>query len=561
MRTYVTGHRNPDIDSLASAYALAELRRRQGMEDVVPLCPGLMPERAAWLFDRFNCKPPVSMSDVHLRVGDIMDREIPIVSGRTSLYYAVKMLRKSGYSRLPVSGPDGELLGMLSPLCLLENLLDVGAEQGLAGREINTSLRLMAEIVKAKEPSGSDIDALRRLKVYVGAMGADSFDEHLPRTGDLAVIVGDRPDIHLRALQHHVRVLIVTGGRPVDQLISEEAGRLGVAILLTDYDSATVIRRLRFSSPVEESGLAKCRLVLEPGHRVRDISDDVLEQPEDVIPVVDASRKVIGAVLKRQIGAVPPSRMILVDHNETSQSIPGAEELPVIEVVDHHRIGFPATKLPIKFTADVVGSTCTLVAMMYRSAGESLPPGLAGLLLGGIVSDTLNLISPTTSRLDHRMVDWLEKLSGVSASDLMGELCRIASPLVTGVARDVIDADRKSYSEDGFSFSLSQVEESNLALLERRREELERQMDEIMKAEKLDFIGLMVTDAVRGNSRLLLLGDRRLREAMPFVSDDNGVFSLPGVVSRKKQLLPQVLALISTLRKPGASPDSEIPGT
>ena len=270
--------------------------------------------------------------------------------------------------------------------------------------------------------------------------------------------------------------------------------------------------------------------------------------PEDVIPVTDPAGKFAGIVRKKNISDPPPYRMILVDHNEPEQSIPGIEEIPVIEVVDHHRIGMLRTQMPIKFTGDVVGSTCTLVAGMFKSSGESLTPELAGVLLGGIVADTLNLKSPTTAKQDRLMLEWLEKISGVKAESLMEELSRIASPLAASEPNDVIESDRKSYVESSFRFSLSQVEETKFELLHSRKEELSCAMEEIMEKEQLHFIALLVTDAVRENSRLLILGNDAVLRSLPWHCLADGIFDLPGILSRKKQLLPQILTILADLK-------------
>ena len=551
---FVTGHRNPDIDSIASSFALAELRRRQHPDtNFLAICPGILPERAAYLFERFHLRPPESRGDVYLRIADVMDTAVPTIPTGTPIMDAVRILNSSGCSRLPVIAPDGKLAGMLSPLNLLSRLLDVGnSGSGLTGRLIHSSIDLITRVIEAKKLTAFDTARVQDLHVYVAAMGVDSFETHLPREKDqseLALISGDRPEIHLRALQRRIRLLIVTGDKSVDPLILQEAKNRKVTILATRFDSASVIRRLKFSVPVEDFGFGGDDFSLSPHDRIRSMETRILQHPEDVIPVIDAKGAFLGVVGKKNITAPPPYRMILVDHNEPEQSIPGIEDLPVIEVVDHHRIGMMRTQTPIKFTGDVVGSTCTLVAAMFKSLGESLTPELAGLLLSGLVADTLNLKSPTTSPLDIRMHEWLEKISGVKAETLVEELSRIASPLSSGKVEDVIESDRKSYSDGKFHFSLSQVEETKLELLRRRKDELLRTMSGIMKKENLHFIGLLVTDAVRENSELLILGDPDVIRRLPYHADADGIFLLPGILSRKKQLLPQILAITSDLSR------------
>ena len=551
---FVTGPRNPDIDSIASSFALAELRRRQHPETkFVAICPGMLPERAAYLFERFHLRPPESRGDVYLRIADVMDSSVPTIPKGTAIMDAVRILNGSGYSRLPVLGEGGKFFGMLSPLNLLSRLLDVGnAGSGLAGRLIHSSIDLITRVIEAKKLTAFDTAVVQDLNVYVAAMGVDSFETHLPREKDqseLALISGDRPEIHLRALQRRIRLLIVTGDKSVDPLILQEAKNRKVTILATRFDSASVIRRLKFSVPVEDFGFGADDFTLSPHDRIRSMEMRILSHSEDVIPVVDAKGVFLGVVGKQNVTAPPPYRVILVDHNEPEQSIPGIEDLPVVEVVDHHRIGMMRTQTPIKFTGDVVGSTCTLVAAMFKSLGESLTPELAGLLLSGLVADTLNLKSPTAAPLDFRMHEWLEKISGVKAETLVEELSRIASPLSSGKVEDVIESDRKSYTDGKFHFSLSQVEETKLELLRRRKDELSRTMREIMKKENLHFIGLLVTDAVRENSELLILGDPDVIRRLPYHADADGILLLPGILSRKKQLLPQILAITSELNR------------
>ena len=552
---FVTGHRNPDIDSIASSFALAELRRRQNPDTrFLPICPGILPERAAYLFNRFHLRPPESRSDVYLRIADVMDTAVPTIPAGSAIMDAVRILNDSGYSRLPVIAPDGKLAGMLSPMNLLSRLLDVGkdAGNGLTGRLIHSSINLITRVIEAKMLTAFDTAAVQDLHVYVAAMGVDSFETHLPREKDqseIALISGDRPEIHLRALQRRIRLLIVTGDKSVEPLILKEAENRNVTILATRFDSASVIRRLKFSVPVEDFGFGDDTFTLSSRDRIRNLETRILSHPEDVIPVVDADGSFLGVVGKKNITAPPPYRMILVDHNEPEQSIPGIEDLPVIEVVDHHRIGMMRTQTPIKFTGDIVGSTCTLVAAMFKSMGESLTPELAGLLLSGLVADTLNLKSPTTAPLDFRMHEWLEKISGIKSAELMDELSRIASPLSAGKPETVIESDRKSYSDGKFHFSLSQVEETKLELLRRRKDELSRTMREIMERENLHFIALLVTDAVRENSELLILGDPDVIRSLPYHADPDGIFLLPGILSRKKQLLPQILAITADLSR------------
>ncbi len=555
MKIYICGHRNPDVDSIMSAYALADLKRRTGVQNVVPLCPGLLPERADWLFRHFNLKPPQCRNDVYLRIGDLLDRNIATVNAERSLFDAVRELRDSTTHSMPVLDGANKYLGMLSPYTLLSDLLNIGSDAGksLTGREIYSSIRMIQQVLDAECLSGNSDERLSHFDVYVAAMSPEFFDRHLDHAGnEPAVIVGDRPEIHLRMLERPVKLVIITGNCPLEPAVIELAKFKKVTILRSAYDSATVIRRLKFSSPVHTSSLNVKPLVLSSSDMIRDLKAQLLASNEDLFPVCSSDGVLLGVLRKARLSEPSPIRMILVDHNETAQGIPGLEESPILEVVDHHRIGMKPTNEPIKITADVVGSTCTLVAGMYRLAGLRPTREIAGILLGGLVTDTLLFQSPTTTPYDRSIGEWLEKISGAKADELMQSLMAIDSPLAVKSSMDVIRADRKTYTENGYRFSLSQVEENNLELLHRREQELMNDMNAILEAEGLDFIGLLATDPVRGNSEFLIAGNTAVIRNLPYQKLSSTRFDLPGVLSRKKQLLPQILSVTAAVPKSGA---------
>ncbi len=427
MKTYVCGHRNPDTDSVMSAYALADLRRRTGMADVEAICAGRLPEKAKWVFDRFGVGPPRVKRDVYVRVRHLVDPGVPMIDAGTPLADALHRLEASGESSLPVRGEDGSFLGMLSPAKLLNLFLS---------------------------------------------------------RGDLTV-------------------------------------------------------------PVARAPLHRCSQVLNESDPVHDVRTAAVRNAHNHFPVVDERGKLLGTVLKRAFAEEPPFRMILVDHNETDQGIPGLEEVPVIEVVDHHRIAFAATKEPIRYTADTVGSTCTLVARMFRAAGERPTRETAGILVAGIVADTLLFQSPTTTDADRSLCAWLEKLCGESAGSIMDGMLSIASPLTSMSADRAIASDAKTYAEGGRRFTLAQIEESHTAFFHQHLDDLADAIDRAIRANGLDFFALMVTDPVRGNSELLYRGLESVRRALPYRKGKNGTLLMPGVLSRKKQLLPEVLATLN----------------
>ncbi len=549
----ICGHRNPDVDSIMAAFALADLKRKLGETRVQAVCPGLLPSRAAWIFKHFELEPPPSINDVYLRVGDMVRSTLTSIPSDVTLFEAVQALKNSGVSSLPVTNGSGTFMGMLSPIALLSELMNITShkDESLAGRALYSSPSMMQRVLDAECLNGPAEETRKIYNVFVAAMSVEVFEKRLlrPDRDNPVVIVGDRPDIHRCVVGHGIPVLIVTGNCSVAEDVIRLATEKCVTILRTRFDSATVIRRIKFSTPVYHVPLVRADSPLLVTDMVRDVRREALSSSENILPVCTPDHKLVGLVTKNDFTSPPPFAMILVDHNETAQGIAGIEELPILEVVDHHRIAIRPTAQPIKYTSDTVGSTCTIIAGMYRTALFRPSRKIAGILLAGIVTDTLLFQSPTTTDTDMRMAEWLSKLSGENAHDIMDELMKLDSPLAVMSIEDAIESDRKTYVESGYRFALSQLEENNLELLHRNKEALSAAMQKAISADTLDFMALMVTDPVRGNSELLYVGDEPVRRAIPYAKRHDGIFAMPGMLSRKKQLLPQLSATLATMPK------------
>lgn len=338
-----------------------------------------------------------------------------------------------------------------------------------------------------------------------------------------------------------LRVLEQSGqsSLPVRSRDGSFAGMLSPAKLINFF-----LTRGDVTIPTGRAPLHHNAQVLNENDPVHDIKSSVLRNTHNHFPVVDESGKLLGTLLKSSFAQEPPFRIILVDHNETEQGIPGLAEVPVVEVVDHHRIAFAATKEPIRYTADVVGSTCTLVARMYRAVGEEPTREIAGVLIAGIVSDTLMFQSPTTTDADRSMCAWLEKLCGESAEVILEGMNSTSSALKTMTAEQAILSDAKTYHENGCRFMIAQIEEPQLALFHRYLDDIRSAMDQVVHANGLDFMALMVTDPVRGNSELVFIGLDAVRRQLPYRRGNEGTYLMPGVLSRKKQLLPEIIAAL-----------------
>lgn len=290
----------------------------------------------------------------------------------------------------------------------------------------------------------------------------------------------------------------------------------------------------------------------QAGKRIRDSLNRILRQEGDDFLVVDEEGLYVGVCRQREALNPPRLRLILVDHNEPGQSIGALEEADLLEILDHHRLGNASTHTPIRFTVEVVGSTSTLVSERIEEAGLSAPPDLAGLLLAGLLSDTLMLNSPTTTARDHLAADRLQRWAFVPNGPLAGEtvesfgsqLLQAGSGLTTRKSKDIVGSDLKTYEADDFNFAIAQVEVTDLLQLEEHKDALFEALIDLRDRRGLDFAMLMVTDVVRGSSRLLITEEPPVLSGLPYPRQPDGTRIAEGIVSRKKQLLPVVLGLV-----------------
>ncbi len=539
----VIGHRNPDVDSVAGASAYAEFKCLAGEKNAVAACVGLPGARAEYLFKRFNRELPRSVSNLEPVVADIMRNDAPVLSEKQTLFSAIELFEQNHISRLPAVDRNNKYSGCLCLFEILGGLLQ-NRESGLTGRRVRTSLNAIIQVLDGDALSLKNPACEQDFEVFVAAMNVESFKEHVPRDrpGELAIVVGDRSDIHLLGIGLGVRLMIITGSRRIDPVVLEAARAKGVSIIKTKFDSAACVRRIKFASPVGKM-LDKNVPVFPPERALASVRAEIAGSSADNFPVVDGNNNYIGSFTRAALDCCRGSRLVLVDHNEFDQSVPGINESQVIEVLDHHRLSMPPSPYPFKVTCDVVGSTCTLIYEMFRLARFVIAPSTAGILLGGIVSDTLMLRSPTTTERDRKAVKALEKLCGVQGKVLMQELFSIGSPIARCSAREVLELDRKLFSGAKGAFSISQVEESGFDEFNRAQKELAAAAKNMAEEEKMEFFGLLVTDVVRENSLLLAVGNPVVMCKLPWRRVGDCLFDLPGVLSRKKQLLPVLLKI------------------
>lgn len=541
----VVGHKNPDTDAICSAIGQAELLRMTGSDAEAIRC-GEVPSRTAWVLEKAGLETPRLVTDVRVTAGQIARREVVSVSTEDSFLTVYRRMLASGVKSVPVVDDKGEVKGLLRYLDLLQLLLPAQME-GIAVRTVQASLQkicltLQAESVGAHCEEGEEDE----IHLLVGASSEKTVKKRLQAAEDegivdhFLVICGDRPGIQEFAIDHGVKALVVTGGFGLSPELLAAAREKGVAVFMASLDTASVAKLIQCSRKVS-SVVSGDFMVLEEGEIVSLLRKRLSSEKQDLFPVVKrGTRTMVGVVSKSDLVEPKRPRLVLVDHNEYAQAVTGVDEAEIYEVIDHHRLaGDLASREPIRFLNEPVGSTSTLVARKFMHRDLEPTPGVALCLCAGLISDTLMLTSPTTAELDRQMLEWLTPIAGVDPETFTEEFFAVGSLLGGGTPTAILTTDRKEFFEDEVKISISQIEERGLGGFPKRKSKLKAALEKLREQEGCDLALLVITDISKHDSLILASGDPALLEALPYRVKDN-VFVAEGVVSRKKQIFPAV---------------------
>ncbi len=539
--TYIIGHRNPDADAICSALGYAAFKKAIGDDGCIAARCGNTNARVDAILKRFNVPLPRFIGDVTPRVGDIMIQDVKKIRFDATCAEAMEIIDEYDIRGLPVVDEDNRLQGLLTVFDL-GNFFIPKRKQPRKMRFVRARISDIVRALDGELIHGVRTDAVEELSVRVGAMDLKSFGRYYTSDEDIArtsiIIVGDRYDIQHRSIQLGVRALVITGGLPIEDDVLNMAHERGVTVISSPHDSATTSLLIRSSTRVDEMA-QKDIIHFRPEEKLSRVRASVLRANSPVFMVVDNDERLVGVFSKSELVKPVKTKLILVDHNELTQAVPGASEVTVTEIVDHHRLGNPPTEQPILFINRPVGSTCTIIADMFASHKLEPSPQIAGVLMGGMISDTLNLQGPTTTERDRELLVWLEEISGCKASDLAQDIFSAGSIILSESSERVIRADMKVYQEAHTSFSVSQVEELGYDNFLKHREALNQALEAVRSSENLLFSALMVTDINTQNSLLLVRGDEDVISQLAFPrKGSSDVFELNGIVSRKKQLIP-----------------------
>ena len=536
---YVTGHRNPDTDSIASAIGYAELKGRlDPRSDYVPVRLGELNAQTRWVLERSGAAEPELLPHVMLRVLDVMRERFPLARHDEPVRQVGLIMARGDLDFVPVVDDEKRLAGVMTERVLARRYVRESREASRL--DAPTAVRMIAEVLEGEVVEGSPDDEVSG-RVWVLAMATASLPLGF-EAGDV-VVVGDRPDAQRIAIDVGVALLVLSNGTFPEPDILAAARERGTAVVTSPLDSYVTSRMITLSAP--------CRalmdhepLIVRPDDLVADISETVKDVDYRAAVVVDRHNRPVGLVTGSDLVSPEPRRVLLVDHAEQAQSVPGVEYAEIVEILDHHHIGSIETRVPVRATFDPVGSTATLVIERFRQSGMEPSRPAAIMLLGAILSDTVILNSPTTTDRDRAVIDYLEQVLVLDAAEFGREMFERTSDLTRVPAFEIVERDAKDYDAgDGQTLRIAQVETVGETLHERQAELIEA-LGAVREREGHAVVALMVTDIMGKATTLYAAGDKVVLDRAFGPQREDGAVALPGVMSRKKQVAPKLLAAL-----------------
>ena len=532
---YVTGHRNPDTDSIVAAISYAALRNACGDREYEAACLGRVSDETQIVLDRFGFLPPKRITDLYNQVRDRDFDKPPILSGGVTMGRAWDEFQAyPAIASIPVVNEDGTLYGILSRT----DIADYNMSRTNSGVLEEVPLFNAISVLEGKilNDAGESTDTISG-EVTIAL--PQSRENLLFHSRESIVLCGNQPDMIRRALELNVSCLVLCQAE-----ISEELRTMPTetCIISTPYDAFRAARLIFQSVPVERICNTQNVVSFHLDDRVDTVRDMVLKYRHPSYPILDGNEKVVGILTRYHLLRPRRKQVVLVDHNEASQSVPGLEEAEILAIIDHHRLADIQTGNPIYVRNEPVGSTNTIIAEMYQDRGLMPSAKLAGMMAAAILSDTVMFKSPTCTKRDIAMAERLARIAHVSLEELGREL--FAAGAVDGKsAEDLLRSDFKEFHIAEQNLGVGQVTCIDSERLMERKEDLLEAMRRMRSERSYDMVILMLTDVLQEGTQLLYIGsDDAIRNAFAVEPKDNTVF-LPGVMSRKKQVIPMLTTL------------------
>ena len=545
-KVVVIGHRNPDTDSICSAIAYAELKNKTSDLVCEPRRAGKMNQETEFVLKKFGVKPPRMCTDVNPKIRDVDYREMPGIPGSTSLRKAWEIMRDQKIDTLPVTSADNELEGVITVKDIATANMDVFDTEILA--KSKTSYKNILETLDGTMVVGSEDAVCATGRIRIGTATPEMLESTVEK-GDI-VILTNRYESQLCAIEKEAALLIICNGSKVGRTIQRIAEETGVAIMTTPEDTYAVGKLISQCAPISyymtRDDIMKFTLVTP----VADVTRVMAKVRHRYFPILDEDGKYCGMISRRNIINLQKRRIILVDHNEATQAVEGFDQAEILEIIDHHRIGSLETSGPVYFRNQPVGCTATIITQMYDENGVEIPQKTAGLLLAAILSDTLVFRSPTCTPLDEATAKRLAKIAGVEINTFANEMFEAGEKLDGKTAEEVFLQDFKVFMCGDIRFGVAQGSYMTRKNLLAAEDLLKPYLEEARNKQNVEDIYMLLTDVPKEESVVISSG----RYAAEVLADgfetqpaDDGSFTLPGVVSRKKQFIPALMTAYQEL--------------
>lgn len=540
---YVSGHRNPDTDSICSAIAYSYLLNATNKYNAVPVRLGEINRETEYVLKRFGVEHPVLLKTVKQKVEDLNYDKVTVFSKDLTLKTAWFLLKQQNLKSAPILDEHGQLLGLLSTSNIIEGYMDQWDSEVLK---------------KAKTPVENVIDTLEANVIYlneslkvvegdihIAAMSGSEAKKRI-HENDVVIVGGDRSDDLEELISVKPSLIVLTGSLTADENVVKKCEEQGISIISTPFNTYQTSQQIVQAIPIE--------YVMIKGDIKTFSTDDTLDYMKEVMsetryrgyPVIDLNNRCVGSISRFALLKGLRKKVILVDHNERGQSIPGIEEADILEIVDHHRVADIQTVGPLLFRGEPLGSTATIVTKIFDELDVEMPSHIAGLLLGAVVSDTLLFKSPTCTPVDTKIAKKLAEIAGVDIQEFAMEMFKAGTSLVGKTVDEIFNQDFKKFSFDNLQVGVAQVNSMDIEGFLPYKKDMLDYMNKFAEDNNLEFTLLLLTDIINANSEIFVGGPRpELVEKAFNVQLTECQGTLAGVISRKKQVVPAITAIMS----------------
>lgn len=539
-KVWVTGHKNPDTDSICAAISYAYLKNQLGDREYVPKRAGNINAETRYVLDYFHMAEPELVTDAGAQIKDITIRKTLGVSSHISLKKAWELMKKLDVVTLPVTNRLGKLEGIIVTKDIATSYMDVYDSRALSNAR--TQYKNIAETLDGTVVTGNEHAYFVRGKVIIGTANPEYMTE-LVEMDDL-VIVGSKKEAQIRAMEANASCLVVGCGFEVDEDVISMAEKKDCVIITTAFDTFSIARLINQSMPIKEYMAKESLVTFELDDYVADVRETMLKIRHRDFPVLDENGDYVGMISRRNLLSMQKKQFVLVDHNEKTQAVDNIEDAEILEIIDHHRIGSLETISPVYFRNQPLGCTSTIIYQMFGERGVEVPKDIAGLLMAAILSDTLMFRSPTCTQQDIRAAEELAKIADVDMEVFAKSMFQAGSDFKNKTTEEIFYQDFKIFHTGEYDFGVSQVSALSCEELDKVGAQLKPFMNQVLGEKRLDMVYVMLTDILEESSNVIFAGHdagKILADAFRVENYEEDCVHLEGIISRKKQMIPTLM--------------------